>query len=164
MLLSDEVRPLAGIEEATQCARLMADSEPWMTLKRTADTALAILTNPVKEVYVVRDPDGVAGFIILDMRGPFAGYIQTICVRPDRRGRGLGASLIGWAENRIFQDTPNVFMCVSSFNRAARRLYKRLGYEVVGVLRAYIVPEHDEILLRKTRGPLASVRRIADQP
>jgi len=43
-------------------------------------------------------------------------------------------------------------MCVSSFNANAQRLYARLGYEVVGTLRSYIVVEHDEILLRKTRG------------
>lgn len=46
-----------------------------------------------------------------------------------------------------------MFMCVSSFNIAARRLYDRLGYQVVGTLHGYIVPEYDEILLRKTVGP-----------
>ena len=131
----------------------MAGSEPWITLGRTVEMSLAVLTDPGKEVYVVRDAAGVAGFVILDMRGPFAGYIQTVCVRPDCRGQGLGASLIQWAEARISRDSPNVFMCVSSFNTGARRLYDRLGYEVVGVLRGYVISEHDEILLRKTRGP-----------
>ena len=45
-------------------------------------------------------------------------------------------------------------MCVSSFNGGARRLYERLGYEVVGELTDYIVQGHSEILLRKTVGPL----------
>jgi ribosomal protein S18 acetylase RimI-like enzyme len=53
------------------------------------------------------------------------------------------------------QQTANVFMCVSSFNIEAKRLYIRLGYEVVGELRDYIVAGHSEILLRKTIGPLA---------
>jgi ribosomal-protein-alanine N-acetyltransferase len=49
-----------------------------------------------------------------------------------------------------------VFMCVSSFNDGARRLYQRLGYQVVGELTDYIVRGHSEILLRKTSGPLAT--------
>jgi len=60
---------------------------------------------------------------------------------------------VEWAEARIFRDSPNVFMCVSSFNANAFRLYQRLGYEVVGELRDYLVRGHSEILLRKTRGP-----------
>ena len=99
--------------------------------------------------------DHVAAFVLLDLRGPLAGYIQTICVRPDQRGRGLGAALIGWAEQRILLQSPNVFLCVSSFNVSARRLYERLGYEVVGCFRSYVIREHDELLLRKTRGPWA---------
>jgi ribosomal-protein-alanine N-acetyltransferase len=71
--------------------------------------------------------DDVAGFVLFDLRGPLAGYIQTICVRSDLRNRGLGAVLIDWAEKRIFHESPNVFICMSSFNTAARRLYERLG-------------------------------------
>jgi [ribosomal protein S18]-alanine N-acetyltransferase len=48
-----------------------------------------------------------------------------------------------------------VNICVSSFNTAARRLYERLGFQQVGVLRDFIVVGHDEILLRKTRGAWA---------
>jgi [ribosomal protein S18]-alanine N-acetyltransferase len=45
---------------------------------------------------------------------------------------------------------------VSSFNQGARRLYERLGYNVVGELTDYIVEGHSEILLRKTVGPMAT--------
>ena len=37
-------------------------------------------------------------------------------------------ALIRWAENRIFRDSPNAFICVSSFNAGARRLYEELGF------------------------------------
>jgi hypothetical protein len=37
-------------------------------------------------------------------------------------------------------------------------LYERLGFEAVGVLRELIVPGHDEVLLRKTRGPWKEFR------
>jgi ribosomal protein S18 acetylase RimI-like enzyme len=142
-----------------QTARMMASSEPWITLGISVDGAQQVLTDPAREQYAIRDADGVAGLVGLDMRGLLAGYIQILCVRPDRRGNGVGSSLIRWAETRIFRDSPNVFICVSSFNTGARRLYERLGFEPVGVLRELIVPGHDELLLRKTRGPWSEFRR-----
>jgi ribosomal protein S18 acetylase RimI-like enzyme len=148
------IAPLAGEEEARTCANLMASSEPWLTLGRSYEAALAIVRDPNREVYVARDERGVAGFLILCMTGAFVGYIQTVAVQPDRQGMGWGTRLIEFAEQRILAEHPNIFMCVSSFNTGARRLYQRLGYETVGELRDYIVRGHSEILLRKTIGPL----------
>jgi ribosomal-protein-alanine N-acetyltransferase len=156
---SAQVFSIARLEteaEAEACARLMAGSEPWTTLGRTYEAALRIIQDPTREVYLVRDDAGLAGFLILCMTGALVGYIQTICVHPDRRAQGLGSRLIQFAEERILEESPNVFMCVSSFNRDARRLYERLGYVVVGELTNYIVEGHSEILLRKSRGPLAT--------
>ena len=132
----------------------MADSEPWITLGRGYEDSLAVLRDVRKERYVVLDRDRLAGFLILNMTGTFVGYIQTVCVAPEDRGRGLGEKLVGFAEERIFRESPNVFLCVSSFNAGARRLYDRLGYQVVGELMDYVVPGHSEILMRKTIGPL----------
>jgi ribosomal protein S18 acetylase RimI-like enzyme len=64
--------------------------------------------------------------------------------------------LLGFAEQRILRESPNIFMCVSSFNIGARRLYERHGYTVVGELTDYLVEGHSEILLRKTFGPIAA--------
>ncbi len=144
---------------AEECARLMVSSEPWITLGRSFDSALRALQDPGKELYVVLSEDEVAAFVLLDLRGVLAGYIQSICVRPDLRGGGIGTALIRWAEQRIFEESPNVFICVSSFNDAARRLYERLGYTLVGNLTGFIVRSHDELLLRKTHGPWSEFRR-----
>ena len=73
--------------------------------------------------------NGLAGFLILCMTGAFVGYIQTICIDPRCRGQGLGSRLVEFAEQRILRVSPNIFMCVSSFNEDARRLYERLGYQ-----------------------------------
>jgi ribosomal protein S18 acetylase RimI-like enzyme len=62
--------------------------------------------------------------------------------------------MMRFAEERIFRQSPNVFLCVSSFNRRAQKFYERLGYACVGELTDFLVPGHSEILLRKTRGPL----------
>jgi ribosomal protein S18 acetylase RimI-like enzyme len=150
-----EIRRLGDRDEAGACARMMAASEPWITLRRDADAALAILTDPGRESYVAFLEGELVGFIILIMHGAFVGYIQSVCVVPGQRSLGLGRRLMAFAEERIFRETPNVFLNVASFNPEAQRLYERLGYEVVGELRDYIVPGHSEILMRKTTGPLA---------
>jgi [ribosomal protein S18]-alanine N-acetyltransferase len=149
------ISPLAEAADAEACARLMAQSEPWLTLGRSYETSLRIVRDPTREVYVARDELGMAGFLILCLVGPFVGYIQTVAVQPDRRGQGLGTKLIRFAERRILGEFRNVFMCVSSFNLNARRLYAKLGYAEIGELADYIVHGHSEILLRKTTGPLS---------
>lgn len=159
MLTGLEIQPLDGMPAASECADLMIHSEPWITLELPRETALAVVTDRAKEVYVVRDAHSVCGFTVLDMRGLLTGYIQTLCVRPDRRGQGIGSQLIRWAEDRVFRDSPNVFICVSSFNADARRLYERLGFQLVGALRELLVPGHDELLFRKTRGTWSEFRK-----
>lgn len=149
-----EIRRLAGRDEAVHCARMMASLEPWITLRRDYDESMRVLLDPQRESYVAHQRESLVGFLILIMHGAFVGYIQTICVAPEARGRGLGTTLIDFAEERIFRDTPNVFICSSSFNPRAQKLYERLGYEVIGELKDYIIPGHSEILLRKTIGPL----------
>jgi len=153
------VERLTGAADISQSARMMAASEPWITLGITVDGAQQVLTDPAREQYAMRDGNGVAGLIVLDMRGLLCGYIQILCVRPDRRTSGLGSELLRWAEARIFRESPNAFICVSSFNTGARRLYERRGFEPIGVLRELIVPGYDELLLRKTRGPWSEFRR-----
>jgi [ribosomal protein S18]-alanine N-acetyltransferase len=157
-----QVEALNRDEETAECVELMLSSEPWMTLQLRRETALAGIADPAKEAYAIRDEKGVAGFVVIDMRGLVTGYIQILAVRADRRGQGIGSTLLHWAEDRIFRDSPNAFICVSSFNAGARRLYERHGFDVVGVLRELFVPGHDEILLRKTRGTWTEFRKRQD--
>ncbi len=154
-----EIRPLTSDAEAQACARMMAGSEPWITLGRGYEESLALLQDPTREVYGAFEEGRVRGFVILNMSGAFVGYIQTICVGAEDRSRGIGSLLMRFAEERIFRDSPNVFLCVSSFNPRAKALYERLGYEMVGELKDYIVKGHSEYLLRKTIGPIQEFRK-----
>ena len=150
----EEIRVLAGEDEARRCAEMMCSTEPWITIGRTFDESLARVQDPTREVYVAADDDQLLGFIILNMRGAFVGYIQAVCVDEGARGRGVGTRLLEFAERRILSDTPNVFLCVSSFNPRARALYERLGYELIGELKNYLIDGASEFLMRKTIGPL----------
>lgn len=149
------IGPLQHPNEAHACARFMADSEPWLTLRRGYEDGLRALRDSTREVYVAWVGDALAGFIILNLSGPLNGYVQTVCVAPEWRNRGVGHQLLAFAEARIFRQSPNVFLCVSSFNADAQRFYDRLGYQRIGELRDYVVQGHSEILMRKTLGPLA---------
>jgi ribosomal-protein-alanine N-acetyltransferase len=95
---------------------------------------------------------------VVQMVGVFKGYLQTLCVAHSWRGQGLGTLLVQHCEQRIFWESPNVFICVSSFNPDAERLYLRLGYERVGVLKDFVIPGHGEILLRKSIGSWSEFR------
>jgi ribosomal protein S18 acetylase RimI-like enzyme len=156
-----EIRRLGRADEADQCAKLMANSEPWVTLRRTYDNSLKMLRHPSREVYVARVKDEIVGFIVLIMSGALVGYIQTVGVIPEWRNKGIGTELVKFAEDTIFTKASNVFMCVSSFNKKAQELYKRLGYETIGELKDYIVPGHSEILLRKTIAPITEFKRTS---
>jgi ribosomal-protein-alanine N-acetyltransferase len=148
-----DIRPIATQAEREACARLMSGSEPWTTLGRSYDESLAIVSDSSRESFWVEREGEWAGFLLLSMQGPFCGYIQTVCLRPESRGKGIGTEIVAWAEAHIFRESPNVFMCVSDFNPGAYKLYQKLGYEMVGRLENYLVQGSAEILLRKTAGP-----------
>jgi ribosomal protein S18 acetylase RimI-like enzyme len=133
------IRPLQNEAEVRFCAGFMAASEPWTRLGYTAEALLQRLTDPKREVHVAVMDRQIAGAMILFLDGPLNGYIQTIAVHPDWRGRGLGTAMMRFAEERIFRQSPNVFLCVTSFNERAQQFYERHGYQRVGELPDFLV-------------------------
>ena len=57
-----EIRALAHPSESEGCARMMADTDPWLTLGRTYDACLQVVGDQSKEVYVARLGGGGRGF------------------------------------------------------------------------------------------------------
>lgn len=152
--LDVDIRPLAGEDDLHRCATLMSTSEPWLTIGRNYQESRKLIEDPSREVYVAYDGEQFRGFIIVLMHGAFVGYIQIVAVTPEARGSGVGTALVNFAEERIFENYPNVFLCVSSFNPRARELYERLGYQLIGEIPDFLVSGHSEFLMRKTRGPI----------
>ncbi len=158
------IRPVGSVTEREACARLMIASEPWVTLGRDFETALALVSDPTREAYWIEHAGAWAGFLLLYLQGPFRGYIQTICLAPELQGLGLGSAVLRWAEDRIFRESPNVFLCVSDFNTGALRLYRRLGYDLIGALPDFLIAGSAELLLRKSRGPWSTFRPAPADP
>jgi ribosomal protein S18 acetylase RimI-like enzyme len=136
------------------CAGLMAGNEPWITLKRDYSKCMRILEDPLSEVYLLRDRNIPVGFVMIKLKGAFTGYLQTIAIDEKYRGQGIGEAVIKFIEELIFNSFSNVYICASSFNLGAQRLYERLGYEKIGVLKDLVERGYNEILMRKTRGPM----------
>ncbi len=146
-------------ETLKACAALMCTTNPWITLQIDFASCLLSTQGSFKEIYIATEGDQLLGFIILQMAGTFKGYIQSICVAPEARGKGVGTALIKYSEEIIFKISPNVFMCVSSFNAEAAKLYEHLGYKKFGELQDFILEGYSEILLRKTIGTLSAFKR-----
>jgi len=58
----------------------------------------------------------------------------------------------------------NVFICVSSFNPGAQRLYENLGYQVVGAMSDFVIAGESEFLLRKTPPHTRSTTQSPKEP
>ena len=149
-----DIRAFASAADAQWAAHAMAESEPWITLGTGYERSLALFGNESRERYLAQVAGEPAGFLVISMQGVFVGYVQLLGVAAKFHGQGVGRALIEFAEKRIFRETPNVFICVSDFNREARTFYAKLGYQTVGELKDFIVAGHSEFLLRKTIGPI----------
>ena len=64
------IGPMRTLKEAKSCAEMLLKSEPWVTLRFDFQTTFAALRDPAREVYVARVEKQLAGFIVLNLRGP----------------------------------------------------------------------------------------------
>jgi ribosomal protein S18 acetylase RimI-like enzyme len=135
------------------CARMMATTDPWITLEMDYEQCLNAFLGDCKEICIAESGNEIAGFVIMQTCGTFSGYIQTVCVAEKYRGIGIGTKLLEFCEKRILSYSPNIFICVSSFNTGALKLYYSFGFKLVGELEDFVKQGFTELLLRKTVGP-----------
>lgn len=148
------IREIRSQEEIVNCADIFTGSEPWISLGITKKAMIKTLNDPLHEVFVVIIDKQIVGTFVLQTKGAFTGYIKSIALNKEWRGKGLGELMMKFIENKIFKSSQNVFLCVSSFNKEAQRFYQKQGYKNIGLLKDYIVNGYDEVLMRKTKGPL----------
>jgi len=150
------IRLISSDDEARAGAEIMASTDPWLRLGRTFEHTYRTVSNPTFERCVAIVGGKVARIVLLAINLPLInGYVAALAVGAEFRNAGVGSKLLRFAEERIFEKSPNVFLCVTSFNIDAQRFYARHGYAQVGLLKDYDVPGVDEFLMRKTRGAWA---------
>jgi ribosomal-protein-alanine N-acetyltransferase len=106
------------------------------------------LAEPESRFYVVaQEGDEIIGYAGL-CAYPEESFVQTIAVRRDRQGDGIGArmlsALIDEAHRR---DEPMVGLEVRADNEVAQRLYARFGFEQIGLRKGYYQPSGTDAVL-----------------
>lgn len=135
-------------------ARLMAGTEPWITLGRGLEQCRARCNDHDFLLFIGRLGSEASGFILLQNRGVAGSpYVATLAVAERFRSRGIGTRLLEFAEDMYRPQSRYLFLCVSSFNQRARALYERLGYVALAELEDYVIPGASEILMNKRLAP-----------
>ena len=75
-------------------------------------------------------------------------HLQTIAVRPERRGRGIGKSIMSRLEAICLRDgLKRIILEVGRRNIVARNLYKTCGFESIGFRKQYYKEVKDDALV-----------------
>lgn len=119
-------------------------TNPW-----TRESFLYEITeNPLATYLVAVEGEKVIGYggiwIVLD-----EAHITTLAVHPDFRRKGIGEvllkALIDLAKNRRVQ---NIILEVRVSNLAAQYLYKKIGFQPIGIRKKYYTrPEEDAVVM-----------------
>jgi ribosomal-protein-alanine N-acetyltransferase len=147
-----QIEPAHGLDVAV-CRRLILGTHPWVTLQYDESNIQAIVGSAQRDnLLIARVGLDIVGFA-LSADGILLGeYLKILVVDGAHRSQGVGRRLMEALEQRAFRSWPNVYLCVSDFNRGAQEFYRRLGYEEVGILKDLLLPGRGEVLMRKTIG------------
>jgi [ribosomal protein S18]-alanine N-acetyltransferase len=144
-----EVAAAAG-GDGDWAARLMAASDPWITLGRGLEHCLAACQRPECVLFVARAGGERCGFALVNPRGISGSpYLAAIAVASGWRSRGAGAALLAKCERHAALSSRHFFLCVSSFNTRAQAFYARHGYRQVGQFDDYVIDGASELLMYK---------------
>jgi len=113
-------------------------------------TFLNLLRRPNTALFVAEDSARrVLGYSVIWFAGP-DGELGDVAVRGERRRSGIGTALVEAVLAEAGErGATEVYLEVRESNEGAKRLYGRLGFEVVGRRPAYYAePVEDALLMR----------------
>jgi ribosomal protein S18 acetylase RimI-like enzyme len=79
-----------------------------------------------------------------------SAYLRLLGVQNGYTSNGAGAALLQETEQNIREVQPDLFLLVSDFNEGAQRFYQRQGYQQVGAIPGYVLPDVTELLFWKS--------------
>jgi ribosomal-protein-alanine N-acetyltransferase len=80
------------------------------------------------------------------------GWIATLGVLPEYRGKGIGRALLSACEDQM--NLPIIKLTVRTDNSEAIQMYRRAGYITVDTWRSYYNDGSDGLVMQKTRTAL----------
>ena len=135
------IGPLVARDSA-RCARIEAllfeGDSPW-----PAEAFRSEILAPHNHYFAVRDGEtliGYAGISVLGLDGDLECEIHTIAVDPEFQGRGHGRALLATLLEIADSRKAPVFLEVRTDNETAINLYRRNGFDEIGVRRGYYQP------------------------
>ena len=135
--MAERIEPLTQ-SHLNECAHLIVSAfniEPWNE-NWTFDTAQ-------KTLYQTLEAPGFMGFVSVEdeIMGFATGcceqddkkevfYLETLCVRPDIQGKGVGSRLLGHLKGRLDKSGVNTIYLITHKGTPAESFYKKNGYRV----------------------------------
>ncbi|MBK9745169.1 MAG: GNAT family N-acetyltransferase [Chloroflexi bacterium] len=144
------IRPL-NAEDVTVVAAWVVTIPLWQRYGASADVlAQRLLMALDTDLILTADTDDQAvGLAWCVPTGGFgrSAYLRMLGVRPDQAGGGVGAALLSALEATLASH--DLFLLTSDFNVDAQRFYQRQGYEQIGAIPGYVLPDVTELIYRK---------------
>jgi ribosomal protein S18 acetylase RimI-like enzyme len=111
----------------------------------------AILEEASIYVIEIEGQKDAVGFAWYSLVGAFgrSPYLKQIGIHPDFTGMGIGQQLLVSVEEDCKQFSDQLFLLVSDFNIEAQKFYKRQGYEHIGTIPNYVLPDVSEFIYHK---------------
>ncbi|GAA1920476.1 ribosomal protein S18-alanine N-acetyltransferase [Streptomyces sodiiphilus] len=156
------------IEPVLALERRLFPEDAWSAGMFWSELAGARGPRRTRHYTVAEGPDGdLAGYagLAASPAGPAgadgSADVQTIAVAPGHEGTGLGTRLLaGLLAAATGFGAAEVFLEVRTDNERAQRLYRRHGFQPLGIRRGYYQPgNHDALVMR--RDHTASLRASA---
>ena len=148
-----------GYRDIPEVAEIVAGNEVFQRYHYEYAKIVRMLEEALKGediLMTVLEENHVRGFVWLQERAVFglSAYIKLIAVDSKHHSRGIGQLLMTAVETFAQKQGPNLFVLTSMDNLTAQKFYLRLGYETIGVIRDYVLPGVDELMMRKTWGSI----------
>lgn len=106
-----------------------------------------IAENPAAHAWVAEASAEIIGMLVAWLLVDEI-HIATLAVHPDWRGAGVGSRLVAQALAELIPlGAKTALLEVRRSNLAAQRLYRRFGFEVVGVRKRYYQDNFEDALL-----------------
>ncbi len=150
-LASCNLRALHVTDEASFLSELLTGMDPWRTLRYTPSTLLRYLlhSDAALHRYAVVVQGQTIGVVCIRYPWLRGAYLELLGLNATYQGCGIGSEILDWIEEQTRLETRNVWVLVSSFNAKAGTFYKRRGFREIGVLKDFVQPGYDELLLLK---------------
>lgn len=111
----------------------------------------AILGKTLISVIQIEEQEAVVGFAWVSRQGAFgrSPYLKLIGIHPNFTGRRFGGQLLTSVEEDCKRFSDQLFLLVSDFNTDAQKFYKRRGYDHIGTIPNYVLPDVAELIYHK---------------